>query len=243
MDKCNYPLDGICPCLKETQLCLCTAEISGTQFSLSKEKFRGEKKLQQFGKAFVKVEVLFSKMPPVSSVVQGRNWTHPRSSCPLLILSPAVQRLPKGFSPFSCTLPLSSCFCGLFPVLLSPISLGNQLQPQKGERNPYPALKGSWKAAQEWLSSPCPDRSVDSLWELFPSNISRVYLPLSASPGSRMCSQIWFMVLPALILSRLSSCFSLSKQVVSFQPYWAELRNHFFLNLSWLEVWESGFIS
>lgn len=68
MDKCNYPLDGIYPCLQETQLCLYTAEISGTEFSLSKEKFREGKKLQQFGKVFVNLEVLFSKMPPVSSV-------------------------------------------------------------------------------------------------------------------------------------------------------------------------------
>lgn len=54
MDKCNYPLDGICPCLKETQLCLCTAGINGTEFSLSKEKFRGGKKTPTVWKSLCK---------------------------------------------------------------------------------------------------------------------------------------------------------------------------------------------
>lgn len=123
MDKCNYPLDSICPCLKETQLCLCTAGITGTEFSLSKEKFR-----TAVWKSLCKAEVFFPKMPPVSSVFQWRNWTHPRSSFHPFHPLPAVPRLPKIFHPFSCPFPLSSCFCGLSPVLPTPIPHGNQLQ-------------------------------------------------------------------------------------------------------------------
>lgn len=160
-------------------------------------------------------------MPLVSSGVQWRNWTHPRSSCLLLILSPAVPKLPKGFNPFSCPLLLSS----MSSSLSSLPQFHREISSSSSEETGIPGqdLQGSWKAAQLCLSSPCPARSVDSLWELFPSNNSRVYLPLSASVGSRMCSQIWFMVLPALILSRLSRRFSLSKQVMSFQQDLGEL--------------------
>lgn len=159
MDKCNYAIDGTCPCLRESQLCLCTAEISGAEFSLPKEKFRGEKNLQEFGKAFVTLEVLFSRMAPVSSAVQGRNWTHPRGSCPLPTLPQQCQGSLKAPS-----FPLSPCSCGLFPQP-SPTRIphGNQLQLQKGGRNPCPASRapgkqlgsGSAHPAQTGLLSVC----------------------------------------------------------------------------------------
>lgn len=101
-----------------------------------KKSSEEEKKLQQFGKAFVNLKVVFSKMPPVNSVVQWRNWAHPRSSCLFLILSPAVPRLPKGFNPFSCPLPLSSEGSSLSSLPNSSSS------SNKGERNPCPGFEG-----------------------------------------------------------------------------------------------------
>lgn len=182
MDECNYPLDSICPCLKETQLCLCTAEISGTEFSLSKEKFR-----TTVWKSLCKPEVFFPKMPPVSCVFQWRNWTYPRSSFPLFILCQQCQGSLKSSTLFPAHFPSPHASVG---SSLSSLPQFHMEISSSSREIPAQALRGSWKAAELCLSSPCPARSVDSLWELFPSNNSRVYLPLSSSLGSRMCSQI-----------------------------------------------------
>ena len=177
-------------------------------------------------------------MPAVSSVGLWRNRTHHRSSCPpthpfrrraLHYGSKAPDRLQ---SFLLCTSPLP-----VFP--LTPVGTSLSLtqfhsvlsqncgsSSDKGERNHCPWFEGILESSSGishsydgivWLSLPCPDKSVDSLRELFPSNNSRVYFPLSASVGFSMWSQIWFIVLPAFSLSRLSSCFSLSKQMISFQ--------------------------
>lgn len=59
-------------------------------------------------------------------------------------------------------------------------------------------------------SSPCPERSAESCRTSFPAAISRMYLPLSESLGSRMWSQISSRVVPALTRSLLSRRFSLN---------------------------------
>lgn len=59
-------------------------------------------------------------------------------------------------------------------------------------------------------SKACPERSAESCRISFPATISRMYLPLSESLGSRMWSQISFRVVPALTRSLLSRRFSLN---------------------------------
>lgn len=146
MDKCNYPLDGIYPCLKETQLCLCAAEISGSEFSLSKEKFRGGKK----------PTVWKSLCKPENSLFQDATC---KLCYPVEELDTSQEQLPPCSSfPQQCqgSLKASILFPAHFPS--PPASVGPSLSslPQfhmeisstKGERSPCPDLKGSWKAAQ-----------------------------------------------------------------------------------------------
>lgn len=66
-----------------------------------------------------------------------------------------------------------------------------------------------FSADRQMAGSPCPERSAESSRVSFPAAISRVYLPLSESFGSRMWSQISSRVVPALIRSPLSRRFSL----------------------------------
>ena len=62
-----------------------------------------------------------------------------------------------------------------------------------------------------WVErSPCPERSAESCLTSFPAVISRMYLPLSESLGSRIWSQISSKVVPALTRSPLSRRFSLN---------------------------------
>lgn len=105
----------------------------GLSFLFPKRSSEEEKKLQQF----VNLKVLLSKMPPGSSVVQWRNWTHPRRSCPFLILSPKgslkASVLSPAPSPLLCGSSLSSS--PQFPREISS-------SPSKAERNPCPGLEG-----------------------------------------------------------------------------------------------------
>lgn len=138
----------------------------------------------------------------------------------------ALKTWVPSAAPFSSP-QVSFDFYGQFIVFLNPVSLhvvmepNLQLQHKREEllpmvwRNPGEQLREIWFPWPCcWLSLPCPDKSVDSLWVSLPSNNSRTYFPLSASVGFRMWSQIWFIVLPAFSLSRLSTCFSLSKQII-----------------------------
>lgn len=76
-------------------------------------------------------------------------------------------------------------------------------------KRPWGFLAG-FTADQQVGGSPCPERSVKSCRTSFPAAISRVYLPLSESLGSRMWSQISSRVVPALTRSPLSRRFSLN---------------------------------
>lgn len=90
----------------------------------------------------------------------------------------------------------------------SSVLLG-QCQVGWGYGNP-PKAHGVFTEDRQVDGSPCPERSVESCRASFPAAISRVYLPLSESLGSRMWSQISSRVVPALTRSPLSRRFSLN---------------------------------
>lgn len=74
-----------------------------------------------------------------------------------------------------------------------------------------PKIVGFSKQVSTWVErSPCPERSAESCRTSFPAVISRMYLPLSESLGSRIWSQISSRVVPALTRSLLSRRFSLN---------------------------------
>lgn len=58
---------------------------------------------------------------------------------------------------------------------------------------------------------PCPDRSRERLCVSWPSNISRVYFPLSLSVGPNISIQTFCMLLPGLVRSSKSILLSLSQ--------------------------------
>lgn len=59
------------------------------------------------------------------------------------------------------------------------------------------------------LYPPCPDRSRYRLCVSLPSNISKVYLPLSFSVGLQISIQTFCMLLPGFVLASWSILFSL----------------------------------
>lgn len=122
-------------------------KLVGLSSLFPKRNSEEKKNLQEFGKAFVILEVLFSRMAPVSSAVQGRNWTHPRGSCPLPTLPQQCQgslRLHPFPSPRA---PVGSS--------LSPVPQGFHLEISCSSRREggIPAqlgglLESSWGVAQ-----------------------------------------------------------------------------------------------